>query len=263
MTDTVPGDDELVDDENSIDLLGSMDDDQAGNDQDERPDETSLAMFEGDTSALYPEQRRCLHALLKLRYISAERHPEHWAVLLADHEVIRSRLNELFLELHVDRDHQVAFKRQANTETGDPLPSLLRDVSHTKEETIVMVSLRQRFFAQRQEGEDVVFVEREALLDEVAERRPEHATNRAMDRKRADKAIEGLATAGVLLKTQDSDRFRISPIIEVLLPIEKLRTLWTWLMTHNGIDGADLEEADTDPEDELDLLAILEVEANA
>lgn len=238
-------------------LLGSFDAYATSADEEDDIGASSLAMFEGDTSALFQEQRRCLHALLKQRYLSADRHPELWAVLLANQDMIKSRLNELFFELHLDRDHQIAFKRQASTETGDPLPSLLRDVSHTKEETIVMVFLRQRFFAQRQEGEDVVFVDRQTLLDEVADQRPEHATHRAMDQKRTLKAIDGLAAAGVLLKTPDPDRFRISPIIEVLLPIEKLRALWTWLMTQNSTAPENGDNgADTD--DELDLLVDIE-----
>lgn len=120
-----------------------------------------------------------------------------------------------------------------------------------------MVFLRQRFFAMRQEGEDVVFVDRHSLLETVADQRPEHATHRAMDQKRVLKAIDGLVTAGVLLKTADPDRFRISPIIEVLLPIEKLRALWTWLITQ---DGTAPESGDTgvDIEDELDLWSNLE-----
>jgi len=212
--------------------------------EDEEADQTSLAMFEGDTGTLFPDQRRCLHALLKQRYISAERHPEQWAVLMADDEgLIKSRLNDLFLELHVDRDFKVAFKRQASAESGEALPSLLRDVSHSKEETIVMVFLRQRFFAQRQDGEEVVFVDRQSLLDDVASQRPEHTTHRAMDQKRADKAIEALASAGVLVRSADPDRFRISPIIEVLLPIERLRALWTWLAAQNDTDAPDPAES--------------------
>jgi len=251
MTDT------LATDEDPLYLLGSFDADATSADEEDDSSASSLAMFEGDTSALFQEQRRCLHALLKHRYLSADRHPELWAVLLDNQDVIKSRLNELFFELHLDRDHLIAFKRQASTETGDPLPSLLRDVSHTKEESIVMVFLRQRFFAQRQEGEDIVFVDRQTLLDEVADQRPGHATHRAMDQKRALKAIDGLAAAGVILKTADPDRFRISPIIEVLLPIEKLRALWTWLMTQNGTAP---ESGDTgvDIEDELDLWSNIE-----
>ncbi|MEV6820949.1 DUF4194 domain-containing protein [Nocardiopsis dassonvillei] len=222
-------------------------------------DRASLAMFEEDTSTLYPEQRRCLHALLKHRYISAESHPEHWAALITNQDLIKSRLNDLFLELHVDRNYQVAFKRQATTETGDPLPSLLRDMAHSKEETIVMMYLRQRFFTQRQEGNNVVFVERRVMLDEVADQRPEHTTHRAMDHKRAMKAIDTLATAGVLLKTADPDRFRISPIIEVLLPVEKLRALWVWLITQNDSEAPTGQDRGTGPA-ELDFGSDLEEE---
>lgn len=233
--------------------FGNFDAESTQDYEDDEPDQTSLALFEGDTGTLFPEQRRCLHALLKQRYISAERHPEHWAVLLSNQDVIKSRLNDLFLELHVDRNFQVAFKRQASSESGEPLPSLLRDISHTKEETIVMVFLRQRFFAQRQDGEEVVFVDRQSLLEDVADQRPEHATHRAMDQKRADNAIEALASAGVLLKSADPDRFRISPIIEVLLPIERLRALWTWLAAQNGAEPPVLVGTDDDADNTLDL----------
>jgi hypothetical protein len=217
-------------------------------------DAVGADMFEGDSGTLYPEQRRCLVALLKHRYISAERHPEQWEVLLKDEGLIKSRLNDMFLELQVERDQQIAFKRQAVSYTGDPLPSLLRERAHTKEETIVMLALRQRFFAQRQEGEDHVYVERETLMEEIAERWPEDLTNRSAAQKKAGTAIDGLATAGVLLKTADPDRFRISPIIEVLLPIEKLRELMTWLMTQNGTTPVDEDlEADELPIQPLDL----------
>lgn len=246
-------------DENSVDPLDYLSEDLPAGDED--GGESSLSMFEGDASTLFPDQRKCLHALLKNRYLSAERHPDYWQVLLANADTIRGRLNELFFELFIDRDHQIAFKRQALSETGDPLPSLLRDVSHTKEETIMMVYLRQRLFSQRQEGEDVVFVDRQTLLDEVADQRPEHTTHRAMDQKRALKAIDGLATAGLLLKTADPDRFRLSPIIEILMPVEKLRTLWKWLMEQNGTasdDDCNDDGADADDEGEApDLLTDL------
>jgi hypothetical protein len=238
--------------------LELVDDDleyQADVSEDEMTEDAPGAdMFEGDSGTLYPEQRRCLVALLKHRYISAERHPEQWEVLLKDEGLIKSRLNDMFLELQVERDQQIAFKRQAVTYTGDPLPSLLRERAHTKEETIVMLALRQRFFAQRQEGEDHVYVERETLMEEIAERWPEDLTNRSAAQKKAGTAIDGLATAGVLLKTADPDRFRISPIIEVLLPIEKLRELMTWLMTQNGTTPVDEGlEADELPIQPLDL----------
>lgn len=213
-----------------------------------------LALFEGDISTLFYEQRSCLLALLKHHYISADHNPDHWAVLLANQEVIKGRLNDLFLDLHVDRDLHVAFKRSAIPEGNIRLPSLLRNVSHSKEETIVMVSLRRRFFTQRQQGDFAVFVDRQTLLDEVADQRPETASDRAMDQRRANNAIDGLATAAVLLRTNDPDRFQISPIVEVLLPVEKLRALWTWLITSNGADDSSSLESDSEPGDDTDTL---------
>jgi hypothetical protein len=227
-----------------------LDEDRFASNFEDEEERLSLAMFEGDTSTLFPQQRLCLHALLKHRYISADRHPEHWAVLM-DHEgTIASRLHDLFLDLHVDREHQIAFKRAASSHDEQPLPSLLRNVSHSKEETIMMVSLRRRFFAQRQEGDDAVFIDRQTVLDEVADQRPDAATNRAIDHKRANTAIDALLAAGVLLRTGDPDRFQISPIVEVLLPIEKLRALWTWLLDRNGSDGEAARDEDDNDDDE-------------
>lgn len=208
----------------------------------------SLALFEGDLSRLFPDQRRCLHALLKRRYLSAEHDPELWQTLQENTELITSRLNDVFLDLFIDRHRGIAFKQPAPDDGATSMPSLLRNLAHTKEETIVMVYLRRKFFASRQEGDEAVFVDRTALLDEVAEMRPEHATNRAMDHKRATKAIENLATAGILLGKSDADRFQISPIIEVLMPIEKLRALWTWLIEANQ-GRSESDEGDVAPAD--------------
>ena len=52
-------------------------------------------------------------------------------------------------------------------------------------------------------------------------------------------------------------RFRISPVIEILLPVPKLRSLWTWLMTSTGTDSTEtepLEAQDGSDGDEPDLL---------
>lgn len=207
-------------------------------------DDLPPALFEGDTGTLYPEQRRCLHALLKHRYISADRHPDQWEALLKDDAgVIKSRLNDLYLDLQVEWEQRIAFKRRAISETGEPLPSLLSDVAHTKEATIVMLALRQRYFSQRQEGDEAVFIDRETMLEEISERWPEHRTDRSAAIKKAERGIDGLVKADVLLKTVDQDRFRISPIIEVLLPVEKLHELLAWLMDQNGTSPEQAEDA--------------------
>lgn len=226
--------------------------------EDESSDQQSLALFEGDAGTLHEEQRRCLHALLKNRYIDADRHAEHWATLLRDEDLLRSRLNDLFLELYVDRERRIAYKRQARTETGDRLPSLLSDLAHTKEETIALVFLRRRRFAQRQQNLDDVTVERCEILDEIAQMRPPTITNRSAAESHADQAIKTLLKADVLLRTPDADRFIVSPIIEVLLPVERLQMLWDWLLTKNDGSGASEDAALEEDPTEMDLMTELE-----
>jgi hypothetical protein len=194
----------------------------------------SLSLFEGDEGGLSIEQRRTLVLLLKHRYISAAQQPAEWRTLLASRGLIKARLNDVFLDLHIDLHYEVAFKRQAVAEGGDRFPTLLYDAAYTREETILLVLLRQRFRSERAGGTEIVLVDRDNLLDNVGHFRPENATDRSGDIRRAAGAIESLVKARVLLKTSDPDRFRVSPVIEVLLPVERLSELLEWLVTANA-----------------------------
>ena len=225
---------------------------------DQNPDESpSFSLFEGDEGGLTVEQRRTLVLLLKHRYISAALQPAEWQTLLRSQRLLKSRLNDMFLDLHVDLHYEVAFKRQAVAEGGDRFPTLLHDVSYTREETILLVLLRQRFRSERANGQDIVIVDRDNLVENVGHFRPEHATDRWGDARRATAAVDSLAKARVLLKTSDPDRFRVSAVIEVLLPVERLSELLEWLVSQNanpdpsvelpgqaGLDAAALDELD-------------------
>ncbi len=199
---------------------------------------TSLSLFEGDVGTLSAEQRRTLVLLLKHRYISAALQPAEWQTLLAAEGLFRQRLNDVFLDLHVDLHYEVAFKRQAVAEGGERFPTLLHDVAYTREETILLVLLRQRFRSERAGGHEIVLVDREYLVDNVGHFRPEHATDLSGDARRAGAAVDSLAKARVLLKTSDPDRFRISAVIEVLLSVERLGELLDWLRHENGAPSA-------------------------
>jgi len=197
-------------------------------------DSPSFSLFEGDEGGLTALQRRTLVLLLKHRYISAALQPAEWQTLLHSQSLLKSRLNDVFLDLHIDLHYEVAFKRQAIAEGGDRFPTLLHDVSYTREETILLVLLRQRFRSERANGHDIVIVDRDNLIENVGHFRPEHATDRWGDARKATAAVDSLAKARVLLKTSDPDRFRISAVIEVLLPVERLSELLEWLVTQNA-----------------------------
>ena len=196
-------------------------------------DDVSVSLFEGDEGGLEFAQRQALVTLLKQRFISARTHPRDWQVLVEHERVLRSRLNDLFLELAVDRTREVAWKRQATPETGGRFPTLLHDTAWSREETIVLVHLRDRLRSGLSSGDARVYIDRDDILDHIESFRPVHATDEAGDEKRARNAVVSLNKAGLLISTASEERFEISEAIEPLLPLELLRELLQTLREAN------------------------------
>jgi hypothetical protein len=206
--------------------------------------EDSVSLFEGDEGGLEYAQRHALVTLLKQRFISARTHPRDWQVLVEHERVVRSRLNDLFLDLAVDRDREVAWKRQAVSETGSRFPTLLYDAAWSREETLVLVHLRDRLRAGHAGGDVRVYVDREDVVDYVASFRPGHATDEAGDEKRARNAVATVAKAGLLIGVGGDDRFEISEAVEPLLPLELLQELLDALQRANSDGPPESDEPD-------------------
>ena len=196
----------------------------------------SVSLFEGDEGGLEYAQRHALVTLLKQRFISARTHPRDWQVLVEHERLLRSRLNELFLELQVDRVREVAWKRQASTETGGRFPTMLYDAAWSREETLVLVHLRDRLRSGLAGGDTRVFIDREDIVGYVASFRPRHATDVAGDEKRARNAVAGIVKAGLLIATGTDERFEISEAVESLIPLELLQELLEALVRANASD---------------------------
>jgi hypothetical protein len=208
-------------------------------------DIASVSLWEGDEGGLEYRQRRTLVSLLKQRFISARTHPRDWQVLVENERVLRSRLADLFLDLQIDAAREVAWKRQAVSETGSRFPTLLYDAAWSREETLVLVHLRDRLRAGASAGEGRVFIDREDLVEYVASFRPSHATDESGDEKRARNAVTSLAKAGLLIPGTSEDRFEISEAVEPLLPLELLQELLEALQRANGSETApEPEDAD-------------------
>lgn len=190
---------------------------------------SSTALFAGDDGRLDLAQRQALVAVLKKRFITAVTDPKVWRTVTADPQILRSRLHDLFMDLHIDTEREVAFKRQVTPEGGGTFPTLLYDTPWGREETIVLVHLRGRLRNEQAAGNTRVFVEREDIFEAVEAHRPSTATDHAADRKRVIRAIETLTKTGLLIGASTSDRFEISAAIEVILPLEKLHELLTWM----------------------------------
>src|SRR5271157_3472151 len=102
---------------------------------------SSAALFSGDTGELPLDTRRALAQLLAGPSLDARRHSKLWAALVRDEALVRARLCELFLELAMERDLQVAFTRRADV--GDlEAPVLLRVAQLTFLDSVLLLFLR-------------------------------------------------------------------------------------------------------------------------
>lgn len=191
---------------------------------------TTDAIFEGDVGGLdYPE-RLTLVALLKKRFISADQDADEWKSLMAHEREIRSRLNDLFFELVIDKTQQVAFKRQAHPDSdARTFTRLTKSTSWNRWATGLLVYLRVRARTDQSAGRTDSRVSRDELLEYLNDNRAALNNKRVSDASSASKAVDALESAGLLLKTSEKDVYRISPAIEVLLPVSTLVQLQEWM----------------------------------
>lgn len=189
----------------------------------EEAEATPVKLFEGDSGELEMATRRVLVQLLAGPSLDGRRHAKLWPVLVRDEALIR-RLSELFLELVIDLDLQVAFTRQADA--GDlETPVLLRRAQLTFLDSILLLYLRQQLTKADAQGERAV-----VSVDEIVEHMSvyERSTNtdRAGFHKRIQASIEKIKTHSILQKIRSSeDRFEISPTLKLLFSAEAIQSL--------------------------------------
>jgi hypothetical protein len=208
------------------------------------------ALFAGDTGVLPYEARRALALVLQRRYLSAAAHPAEWRALLAHQTVLASRCHDMFVELVVDRDYELAYKQQVR-EDGLNIPVLLKDEPYKRVETLLMLFARNRFRQERGAGERAAHVDTEELVDYALGFLAPGETNLAARRREIDNAVATLVRERVFVEVA-AGRYRIEPVIEVLLPVERLRALSDWLRDGGTVaparpPGAGASESPVEP----------------
>lgn len=186
----------------------------------EEADEQAFGDSCDDLEALPGSARRALAALLTNRFITRTGNRAAWESLL-DHEPrIRSRLADLFLDLVVDRDYDVAFKRQSIKE--DVPVMLRRDRPLTREATLLLVHMRQ-LHAYTDSQDDPVLLPLDAVTDFLAQFRAPQDTDEARFDKRVESAINALNSIGLLKADPDDEQmYVVSPAVVPLVPPEVL-----------------------------------------
>ena len=186
--------------------------------------EENSGYYPGDTGQLPIDARRVLVQLLIGPSLDAKRHSKLWPVLLRFETDIRSRLAELFLELVLDRDGELAFTRQADTEELDS-PILLRRINLTFIDSVLMLYLRQQLAEADIRGERAV-VSIGELNEQLALFENSVNTDHAGFIKRVKAAIEKAKTNNILNRISGSDdRYEISATLKLLFSAEEVANL--------------------------------------
>lgn len=178
----------------------------------------------GGQDGLAEEARRALHALLTRRYVWRERHKVAWEGVLNFEDQLRDRLNDMYLDLVVEREVGVAFKRQ---QEGDDIPRMLRrDKPLTRDASLVILFLRREYgFADDTAGP--VVITREQIGEFLRAFREDGDSDDARFFKRVDAAINTLVRPWQLLEPDpEADYlFTISPVIEPLVGVDEITRL--------------------------------------
>jgi hypothetical protein len=210
----------------------------------EQSEQSENGLFAGDTGELPLDTRRALVQLLSGPSIDGHRHSKLWSVLVRDEGVIRKRLADLFLELVIDRDLQVAFTRQFDS--GDlEVPKLLRRAQLTFIDSVLLLYLRQQLAQAASHGGRAV-VSKTDIVEHLSLYDRQGNTDRAGFDKRVLASIEKIKKYNIIQKIRATDdRFEVSPTLKLLFSAEEIQALTTvyqHMTTDESHDGGEEEE---------------------
>jgi Domain of unknown function (DUF4194) len=201
------------------------------------------ALFASDQGKLPLEVRRLLVQMLLGPSIDARRQTKLWPVLLRHESIIRSRLHELFLELVIDREQEVAFTRQILSDELE-IPVLLRRAPLTFLDSVLLLFLRQRLTQSDAQGERAVLALKE-MVEYLSVFERQGNLDRAKFDRQIDNAVEKAKRHSLLQKIRGSeDRYEVSPTLKLLFPAEEIQSLadiYTKLAT-TAVDASSNDE---------------------
>lgn len=204
-------------------------------------------LFAGDRGVLDPDVRRVLVRLLQRRFLLADRSRAEWAVLLENQHLIESRLHDVFVRLVVDHDRGVAYKEQVRSDELE-IPILLRDEAYSRAETLVLVHLRTVYQRETTAGEGSARVDIEEIEQTALTYFTASDGNTARRQKTIRGAVNRLRQDGIL-DEESEGRYRISPLVEIVLSSPRLNELKDWLEERSQAGEAASLELDAEESD--------------
>ena len=149
--------------------------------------------------------------------------PSAWEGILTYENDLRNRLDEVYLDLIVDHEAEVAFKRQQD---GNDVPRMLRrEKALTRDASFVLIFLRREYaFADPDDGP--VMITRDQIGEFLRAYREDGDGDDARFSRRVDAAINALIKPWQILEPDPAVDylFTISPVI-VLVGVDEMHRL--------------------------------------
>lgn len=215
------------------------------------PDSGDDAGDDYDAGRLPEPARRTLVSLLMNRYISRARNRAAWEGVLSFENDLRARLDEMYLDLVVDHEAEVAFKRQQD---GEDVPRVLRrEKALTRDASFVLLFLRREYtFADPDDGP--VVITREQIGEFLRAFREDGDGDDARFSRRVDAVINTLVKPWQILEPDPAADylFTVSPVIVPLIGADELRRLEAAFRAAAADPGAPPRSDDDAAEDASD-----------
>ncbi|MCH6468793.1 DUF4194 domain-containing protein [Sinomonas terrae] len=184
----------------------------------------AAALYDGDTGVLPLRVRQVLVRLLKGPYLDGGRDERLWTTLLDSQDVLRSRLSELFLGLHVDHARKIAVVRPVDPEllgAASRSTILRQQRALSRVETILLLRLRL-LLDRHTTAQTEPTVTLEELSDVVAHYQPSDQRDALRDADTVSRAVQKLQARRLLLPTPLEDVYLISNALPLALPFENI-----------------------------------------
>jgi hypothetical protein len=171
-------------------------------------------------SRLPGSARRAMTTLLTNRFITRSRNRSAWDALLTYESEIRERLADMYLLLVIDKDYEVAFKRQ---DPADDAPILLRrDKPLPRDASLLLIHLRKEH-TYTDATDDPVMITRTQVVEFLRPFREEGDGDEARFDRRVDAAIRAVADLKLLTPDPDAEYlFTVSPAVVPLIGADEM-----------------------------------------
>ncbi|MDP5226783.1 MULTISPECIES: DUF4194 domain-containing protein [Arthrobacter] len=181
-------------------------------------------LYPGDTGVLPLRLRQALVRLLKGPYVDGGRDEKLWTTLTDHQQILRSRLSEMFLSLHLDHERKIALLRPVDPELlgANARSSLLRQQrALSRVETIIVLRLRL-LLDRHTEAQTEPTVTQEEIAEIVAHYQPAAEQDAYRDAKTVQAAVEKLRARQLLLPTGLENVYGISGALPLALPFDSI-----------------------------------------